>query len=77
MVRFYLGFKTETGSKNLEAAIKKLAKESRLNAVRAEYLFGITPQNNPTSDNTSEIEPQCNVITPLELEYDPKYRTLR
>jgi hypothetical protein len=73
MVRFYLGYKTETGSKNLEVAIKRLAEESDLNAVRAENLYGITSQNNQTSDNTSEIEPQCNVSP---LEYDPEHKDL-
>jgi hypothetical protein len=73
MVNFYLRFKTETGSKNLEAAIKKLAEESDLNAVRAENLYGITSQNNQTSDNTSEIKPQCNVSP---LEYDPEHKNL-
>ena len=73
MVRFYLGFKTETGSKNLEAAIRILAKESDLNAVRAEILYGITSQNNPTSDNTSEVEPQYDVIP---LEYNPEHKAL-
>ena len=73
MVNFYLRFKTETGSKNLKAAIKRLAEESPLNAVRAENLYGITSQNNPTSDNTSEIEPQYDVIS---LEYDPEHKDL-
>jgi hypothetical protein len=75
MVNFYLRFKTETGSKNLEAAIKRLAEESQsgLNAVRAEYLYGITSQNSPTSDNTLEVEPQYDVIP---LEYDPEHNVL-
>jgi hypothetical protein len=75
MVRFYLGFKTENGSKNLEAAIKRLAEKSDLNAVRAEKLYGITSQsqNIPTSDNTSEIELQYD-ISPLE--YDPEHKDL-
>lgn len=56
MVRFYLGFTTETGSKNLEAAIKKLAEENTLNAVRAEYLFGITSQKISVHDDTSNYD---------------------
>lgn len=74
IVRFCLGFqKNSVGFQNLELAIKRLAKKSHLNAVRAEKLFSITSQNTAIPDSTSEVESDYD-ISPLE--YNPEHKNL-